>query len=106
MDFGDRIPVAECIAPSFCPLATRFLVDHLTRGQDRGLSPRVPVLGRNEVKRAVQVLRGVSCHEVHRPAARGLEIGEGLARILGTVLQRSEERLREWVVVAHTRATE
>lgn len=66
----------------------------------------VAIVGRDESERGVEVHAIVPIDETLDPASRVVERGEGPMRIVGSVLQSSEERFGERVVVADVRATE
>ena len=61
---------------------------------------------RDEFQAAVFVLMVVPAHELLRPGPRFIYAAERSARIVGPVFAGAEQRLREWVVVTHTRPAE
>ena len=106
LDHVDRMPVAGVAAPALGVVGTRAFVDEVPRGEEGDVAPRVPIVGRDEANRPVEMLGVVPADEGAHPRAGGREISKGLRRILGLVLQGAEERLGKRVVIAHARATE
>jgi hypothetical protein len=81
-------------------------VDRATLGKDGDVTALVPVARRYETHSGMQVLVVVPVLEAGYPFAGLLERREGLARIVGAVLQGPKQRLAIGVIVADTRSAE
>src|SRR3546814_1067600 len=79
--------------------ATGCLVDGMSLCKHGSVQAAVALLGRHEPDRAMAMLHVVPAHELSHPRPSVLQAGEGLARILWTVLQGAEQRLGVRIVI-------
>jgi hypothetical protein len=86
--------------PSLWIVAARCFVDDRALLEDEHVVTSVTLAGSNEADGAVAVLIVVPGHEPADPGLGSEQRSEGLGRVFGAVLHRSEERLDERVVIA------
>src|SRR6187402_289659 len=91
-------------APSFRIAPASAGIHRATGRQDSFCVPGVTLCGRDEADAAVKVLVVVPGRETTDPGARLFDACKRTTRVIRSVLQRTEERLRVGIVVAHSRA--
>src|SRR5450755_708974 len=87
---SNRFPIADGPTPAFGRAATRAEIHGAPREEPRGITPRMPVVRRDESNRAVQVLCVVPAHEGLDPRACRDAIRKRVRRIGGTIFQGAE----------------
>ena len=93
-------PVAGVSRPARRVAFARGGVKPMARGQDRHVRAGMALPWADVTQAAMTVGVIVPSHEGAGPRARGVEVGEAVARELGPVLGHAEQRFDEGVVVA------
>ena len=92
LDDLDPFPVPGLAGPAFGIALAGALINSLSFGKGRSIFSSVTILGRHEADGAMKVLRVVPGDEALDPLLCHLDALERATRILGPILECSEER--------------
>lgn len=106
MHVADGLPVPEVATPTLGVESLCLAVDLLAMRQDVGVVPGVALRRGDKLDRAVQVFVVVPIDKSAHPGACTVQCREHFLGIFRPILQRTKQRLRIGIVVAHQWATE
>jgi len=86
-DLGNGLPFAGIACPPFGVGRTGSFIDAVALGEQRPVLAMVALIGRDEAKRAVEVLEVIPAHETLNPSPRLVDGREAAVGQLGKYLQ-------------------